>query len=90
MAYQRLMHQYSGVNDPDRHSSVPLTLTEIKPRVKVVMALSSRSFMNEDSPLPLSKDVMSTLVSSIFPVFFAPLSLSVCCHSCGLCRGSDP
>jgi hypothetical protein len=47
------MHQYSGVDDPDRHSSKHLALTEIEARVKVVTALSSESFMDEDSPLPL-------------------------------------
>lgn len=63
------MHQYSSVDEPDHHSSMPLALTEIEARVKVVTALSSRSFMDEDSPLLLFKDVMSTLVSFFYMVF---------------------
>lgn len=59
------MHQYSSVDDPDRQSSMPLALTEIEARVKVVMTLSFGSFMDEDSPLRLSKDVACTLVSSV-------------------------
>jgi hypothetical protein len=38
-------------------------LTEIEARIRVVTMLSSVSFMDEDSPTPLSQDVMSTLVS---------------------------
>lgn len=62
------MHQYSRVNDLDLHSFVPLMLTEIEARVRVITMLSSRFFMDEDSPLPLSKDVMRTLLSSFFLV----------------------
>jgi hypothetical protein len=62
------MHQYSGVNDLDLHSFVPLALTEIEARVRVITMLPSRFFMDEDSPLPLSKDVMRTLLSSFFLV----------------------
>lgn len=61
------MHQYSGVDNPDRHSSVPLALMEIEARVRVITTLSSGSFMDKDSPLPLSRDVVSTLVS-FFPL----------------------
>lgn len=68
MACQKSMYLYSGVNDPDRHSSSPLALMEIEARVRVVTMLSSVSFMDEDSPLPLSKDVMRTLLSSFFLV----------------------
>ncbi|XP_035815778.1 apomucin isoform X2 [Zea mays] len=60
-ARQRPMHRYSGVNDPDRHSFEPLALSEIEARVKVVTALSSGSFMDEDSPHPLSGKVSSDL-----------------------------
>lgn len=63
------MHRYSGVDDPDRQSSMPLALTDIEARVKVVTALSFASFMDEDSPLRLSKDVACTLVSSILECF---------------------
>jgi hypothetical protein len=55
MACQKLMHQYSDINDPDRHSFTPLALSEIEPRVKVVTALSSGSFMDEDFPHSLLK-----------------------------------
>lgn len=68
------MHQYSGVDNPDRHSSVPLALMEIEARVRVITTLSSGSFMDEDSPLPLSRDVVSTLVS-FFPLVRRPF----CC-----------
>lgn len=42
------MHKYFGINDLDRHSSEPLTLSEIEARVKVVIALSLGLFMDED------------------------------------------
>lgn len=45
------MHQYSS--DPDCHSPEPLALIEIEARVEAVTTLSSGSFMDEDSPLPL-------------------------------------
>lgn len=70
MACQKPMHRYSGVNDLDRHSSEPLALIEIEAWVKVIMTLSLGSFMDEDSPLPLSKGVASSLVSFFFLVFF--------------------
>jgi hypothetical protein len=76
-ARQRPMHRYSGVNDPDRHSFEPLALSEIEARVKVVTALSSGSFMDEDSPHPLSGKVSSDLVSSLSPALLVPLSSSV-------------
>jgi hypothetical protein len=41
MDHWRPMYKYSGVNDPDRHSSEPLALSNIEARVKVVTALSS-------------------------------------------------
>lgn len=74
MARQKPMHQYSGVNDPDRHSLMLLALFEIEARVKVAMAPSSGSFMNEDSPHPLHKNVASDLVGFLLLVFFALLS----------------
>lgn len=49
------MHQYSGVNDLDRHSFVPLVLIEIEARVRVITTLSSRFFMDEDSPFPFPR-----------------------------------
>jgi hypothetical protein len=48
MAHQRPMHKYSGVNDPDRHSTEPLALCKIEARVKVATTLPSGSFMHED------------------------------------------
>lgn len=69
MARQRLMHQYSSIGDLDRHSFASLALTEIETRVKVVTMLSFGSFMHDDSTLPLSKDVMSTVVISFFVAF---------------------
>jgi hypothetical protein len=74
MARQKPMHQYSGVNDPDRHSLMLLALSEIESRVKVVMAPSSGSFMDEDSPHPLHKNVASDLVGFLLLVFFTLLS----------------
>lgn len=71
MAGQRPMHQYSGVDDPNHQSPMPLALSEIESRIKFVMTLSSGSFMGKDLPPSLSKDVASTLVS--------PFSLV--CHS---------
>lgn len=68
------MHQYSRVNDPDRNSPTPLALLEIEAWVRVVTMLSSRSFMHEDLPPPLSKDVVSTLVSFFFLVCLSPYS----------------
>jgi hypothetical protein len=44
------MYEYSDFHDPDRHSAELLSLSEIKGRVRIIMALLSRSFMNEDSP----------------------------------------
>jgi hypothetical protein len=70
MVCQRSMHQYSRVDDHDHHSPARLALSKIEARVKVVTALSSGSFMDEDLLPPVSKDVVSTLVS--------PFSL-VCC-----------
>jgi hypothetical protein len=63
MARQKPMYLYSRINDPNRHSSAPLVLTEIEARIRVVTMLSSVSFIDEDSPTPLYQDVMSTLVS---------------------------
>jgi predicted alpha/beta-hydrolase family hydrolase len=40
MARQKPMHQYSGVNDPNCHSSVALALTKTEARVKAIMTLS--------------------------------------------------
>lgn len=57
------MNQYSGVDDPDRHSPVPLALSKIEARVRVVTTLSSANL-----PPPLSKDVASTLVRPFFLV----------------------
>jgi hypothetical protein len=45
------MHQY--FSDPDCHSPEPLALIEIEARLEAVTTLSSRSFMDENSPLPL-------------------------------------
>jgi hypothetical protein len=75
MARQKPIYEYSGVLDPDRHSTDPLALSKIEARVRVVIALSSGFFMEEDSPLPLSKDVSSSLVSSLSLVFFRPFFL---------------
>lgn len=69
------MHQYSEVNNPNLHSPALLALSEIKARVRVITTLSSRSFMDEDLPPPLSKDVVSTLVSLFFLVCRSPSSL---------------
>jgi hypothetical protein len=69
MAHQKSLHKYSGVNDNDCHSFEPLVLTEIEARLNTVTVLSSGTFMDEDSPLPLSKDVVSSLVSSFSLVF---------------------
>lgn len=46
-----------------------LASIEIEARVKVVTTLSSGSFIDGDSPLPLFKDVVSTVVSSFFMTF---------------------
>lgn len=50
MARGRLMFKYSGLNDPNCHSIEPLTLSEIKARVKVITPLSSWFFIDEDFP----------------------------------------
>lgn len=71
MARKRPMHKYSSVDDPDHHSSVSLALTEIEARVKVVSTLLSRSFMDDGSTLPLSKDVVCTLASSFMGRFYS-------------------
>jgi hypothetical protein len=76
MPRQRPMPQYSGIDDPDLHSSVPLVLIKIEVGVKVVTTLSFGSFMDKNLPLPLLKDVVSTLVSSFF-VAFLPICLSL-------------
>lgn len=55
MAHQKLMHQYSGVNDPDHNSFKPLASSEIEARVRVIMTLPSSSFMDEDLSHPLKK-----------------------------------
>jgi hypothetical protein len=41
---------YSGINDLDRHSTGPLSLSEIEAKVKVITALPSGFFMDEDFP----------------------------------------
>jgi hypothetical protein len=55
MACQRLVHQYSMVNDPYRHSPMSLALSEIEDRVRVVMVLLLGSFMDEYLPLTCPK-----------------------------------
>jgi hypothetical protein len=42
------MHKYSGVNDPDRHSTELLALCKIEARAKVATALPLGSFMHKD------------------------------------------
>jgi hypothetical protein len=54
VAHRRPMYKYSSANDHDCYSSEPLVLSEIEARVKLVTALSSRFFMDEDFPHPLS------------------------------------
>jgi hypothetical protein len=66
MARRMPMHKYSGINNPDCHSSEPFVLSEIEAPVKVVTALSSGFFMDEDFPHPLSWGVPSGLVSLPF------------------------
>jgi hypothetical protein len=50
MAPLRSMSMYSGINDLDRHSTGPLSLSEIEAKVKVITALPSGFFMDEDFP----------------------------------------
>lgn len=52
MARGRPMFKYSGLNDSDCHSIEPLALSEIEARVKVITALPSWFFMDEDFPHP--------------------------------------
>ena len=52
MNRQKPLHKYFGINDPDHHSSEQLALIEIKAQVKAITALSSRTFMDEDSSVP--------------------------------------
>lgn len=70
------MYKYSGINDPERHSLELLTLTEIEARVKAITVLSSGFLMDENSPLPLSKDIASSLVSYFSLVFFCCFNFS--------------
>lgn len=90
MVRQKPMYQYSSVNDLDHHSFVPLVLTEIEAWVKGVTTLSSGSFMDKDLSIPLSKDVVSSLVSSFFESPFTPLSFFVGYIWHGLYRGLGP
>jgi hypothetical protein len=55
MAHRKPMHQYSSVNDPDRHSFNPIASSEIEARVRVITTLPLSSFMDEDLPHPLKK-----------------------------------
>jgi hypothetical protein len=55
MDHWRLMYKYSGINDPDHHSSETLALSEIEAQVKVATALLSGFFMDEDILHPLSR-----------------------------------
>lgn len=77
MAHQRPMHQFSGVNDPFCHAFTPLASSEIEARVRVVTALPSGSFMDEDSPHPLKKNIVCDLVDFLLLVFFALLPFIV-------------
>lgn len=88
-ACQWPMHQYSSVDEPDHHSSMSLALTEIEARVKIVTALSSGSFMDEDSPLLLFKDVVSTLVSFFYMAFLL-ICLSLFVHLMRFLQGIEP
>lgn len=71
------MHKYSSVNNPDRHSFEPLTMSKIEARVKVITALSSRFFMDEDFPYSLSQGVPGDLVSLPLLFFFFPPFFSI-------------
>jgi hypothetical protein len=91
MVHKRSMYKYSSVQDPDRHSAKPLALTEIEAQVKAVMALSSGSFMDEDSPHLLSKNILSSLVSSfLFCLLPPPSSFSIGNHRAGFYMGLGP
>jgi hypothetical protein len=65
------MHQYFGINDPNRHAFTPLASSKIETRVRVVMTLPLGSFMDEDSPHPLKKNIVCDLVDFLLLVFFA-------------------
>lgn len=73
MACQKLLYQYSSVNDPNRHSFMSLALSMIEARVKAITALPSGSFMDKDSPHPLRKNIVHDLVGFLLLVFFALL-----------------
>jgi hypothetical protein len=65
------MYKYSCVNDPNCHSSEQHQLFEIEARVKVVTALSSRFFKDEDFPNPLSRGISGGLVTFLsIPLVF--------------------
>lgn len=77
---------YSSVNDPDRGSIEPLTLSEIKARVKVISVLPSEPFMDEDLLHPLSWGMLviwQALLS--IPLSFHFASFVMLSH--GSCRG---
>lgn len=89
MVCQRPMYKYSGVHDPDCHSVESLALSEIETQVRVITTLSSGSLMDTDLPLPLSKHVSSSLVSSVCLVLLPP-SLLFGNERAGFCRGLVP
>lgn len=55
MAHQNTMWQYDGLKDPDRHSSKPLSESEVEAHVRDVTALASTIFIDSDSPFPISR-----------------------------------
>lgn len=76
MARQNVMYDYSDEDDLDRHSPEPPMLSKIKAQVKIVTTMVAAAFMDKDSPLPLSKSVLSDLVN-ILPSLCALVFLSV-------------
>jgi hypothetical protein len=55
MAHQNTMWQYDGLKDPDRHSSKPLSKSEVEAHVRDVTALASTIFIDSDSPFPIAR-----------------------------------
>jgi hypothetical protein len=49
------MWQYDGLKDPDRHSSKPLSESEVEAHVRDVTALASTIFIDLDSPFPIAR-----------------------------------
>jgi hypothetical protein len=65
MAHQKLMHQYSKVNNPDHHSPILLALSKIEAKVTIITVLSLDEVTVKDEvtvmPHKSVKDVVATV-----------------------------